>query len=185
MEMSSSTQNTSDSLPLAYLEHHNDYPDELLRSILMNARTMAFVGASGNWKRPSFFAMKYLLKKGYKIVPINPTRAGEVILGQTVLKHISEYPDKIDLVDIFRNSKDAFGITEEVIKFKVQKHIQYLWMQLSVRNDKAAELAEESGLTVVMNRCPKIEFARLSGELGWSGINTGLITSKPLKAPRS
>lgn len=184
MELDSPEKNSNDQ-PLAYLKHHNNYPDKLLRGILMNARTLAFIGASGNWKRPSFFAMKYLLKKGYKIIPINPTRAGEVILGQTVFANIKEYPDKIDLVDIFRNSEDAYQITEEVIKHKEQKHIQYLWMQLKVRNDKAAEMAEESGLTVIMNRCPKIEFARLSGELGWSGINTGMITSKTLKAPRT
>ena len=172
------TYTQTSSQALAYLKRHNNYPDELLRNILKNSRTLAFIGASGDWKRPSFFAMKYLLKKGYKVVPINPNRVGEVILGQTVFGNISEYPDKIDLVDIFRNSEEAYRITEEVIKYKEQKSIQYLWMQLSVRNDKAAEIAEESGMTVIMDRCPKIEYCRLSGELGWAGINSGTFYNK-------
>ena len=171
--------------PSIYLGHHDFYSDELLRNTLSSVRTIAIVGASGDWKRPSFYAMKYLAKKGYKIIPINPTRAGATILGQRVQKSLLEYPDNIDMVDIFRSSEDALKITKEVIACKDLNNIKVLWMQLTVRNDIAAELAEAAGLQVIMNRCPKIEFARLSGELSWGGINSKIITSKTLKAPRA
>ncbi len=176
---------STDGHPLAYLPHHDYYSDELLRGILSKVRTFAMVGASGDWKRPSFYAMKYLLKKGYRVIPVNPTRAGDEILGEKVYGSIAEVPGHLDMVDIFRASEDAYDITKEVIANKENKAISVLWMQLTVRNDKAAELAEAAGLTVVMNRCPKIEFARLSGELGWSGINTKIITSKSLRPPRA
>lgn len=175
---------STDGNPLVYLPRHDFYPDDLLRGILSNLRTLALVGASTNWKRPSFYAMKYLVKKGYRVIPVNPTRVGEKLFGETVIASINEYPGKIDMVDIFRSSKEAYEITKEVIINKEEKGIEVLWMQLTVRNDKAAEMAEKAGLTVIMNRCPKIEFARLSGELGWSGINTKIITAKRLRSPR-
>jgi len=171
--------------PNIYLSQHDFYSDELLRNTLGSIRKIAFVGASGDWKRPSFYAMKYLAKKGYKIIPVNPTRAGHTILGERVQKSLAEYPDNIDMVDIFRSSEEALEITKEVIALKDSKNIKVLWMQLTVRNDKAAELAEAAGLQVIMNRCPKIEFARLSGELSWGGINSKIITSKTLRAPRA
>jgi predicted CoA-binding protein len=176
---------STDGHPLVYLPRHDDYPDDLLRGILSKVRTLAMVGASTNWKRPSFYAMKYLLKKGYRVIPINPRSAGEDLLGEKVYGSIADYPGPIDMVDIFRASEEAYDITKEVIANKEAKGIEVLWMQLTVRNDKAAELAEKAGLTVVMNRCPKIEFARLSGELGWSGINTKIITAKRLRSPRA
>ena len=175
---------STDGNPLVYLPRHDIYPDELLRGILSKVRTIAVVGASTNWKRPSFYAMKYLVNKGYKVIPVNPTRVGEELFGERVIDSIADYPGKLDMIDIFRTSEEAYDVTKDVIANKKAKGIEVLWLQLTVRNDKAAEMAEKAGLTVIMNRCPKIEFARLSGELGWSGINTKIITAKRLRAPR-
>lgn len=176
---------STDGHPLVYLPRHDYYSDEKLRRILSSVRVFAMVGASTHWRRPSFYAMKYLTKKGYQVIPINPARAGETILGETVYASIADYPGRLDMVDIFRTSEEALDITKDVIANKDEKGIKYLWMQLTVRNDKAAELAEKAGLEVVMNRCPKIEFARLSGELSWSGINSGIISAKSLRPPRA
>ena len=176
---------SSDGHPLVYLPRHDYYSDDLLRGILSKIRTFALVGASSNWKRPSSYAMKYLSKKGYRVIPINPARAGDEILGELVYGSIADYPGHLDMVDIFRTSEEAYDITKDVIANKEDKGIDVLWMQLTVRNDKAAELAEEAGLTVIMNRCPKIEFARLSGELSWSGINSKIISAKSLRPPRA
>jgi predicted CoA-binding protein len=171
--------------PLRYLPHHDYYSDEKLRGILSSVRTFALVGASTNWKRPSSYAMKYLAKKGYRVIPVNPARAGETILGEKVYGSIAEVPHRLDMVDIFRTSEEALEITKEVIANKDEKGIKVLWMQLTVRHDPAAELAEEAGLTVIMDRCPKIEFARLSGELSWCGINSRIISAKSLRAPNA
>jgi predicted CoA-binding protein len=176
---------STDGHPLVYLPRHDYYSDELLRGILSKVRTFALVGASSNWKRPSSYAMKYLSKKAYRVIPITPARAGDEILGEQVYGSIADYPGQLDMVDIFRTSEEAYDITKDVIANKDDKGIDVLWMQLTVRNDKAAELAEEAGLTVVMNRCPKIEFARLSGELSWSGINSKIISAKSLRPPRT
>ena len=166
------------------LAHHDSYSDRRIRTILANVRTIAMVGASTLWRRPSFYAMKYLQKRGYRVIPVNPARAGAEILGETVHDDIASVPGPIDMVDIFRPSEEALGIVREAVANKDAKGIQVLWMQLSVRDDAAAALAEEAGLVVVMDRCPKIEFARLSGELGWSGINSGIVTAKSLRPPR-
>jgi predicted CoA-binding protein len=171
--------------PLRYLERHNQYSDEKLRRILSTVRTFAMVGASTHWRRPSFYAMKYLTKKGYRVIPVNPARAGEEILGEKVYASIADVPHRLDMVDIFRTSEEALDITKEVIANKDEKGIKVLWMQLTVRNDKAAELAEEAGLEVVMDRCPKIEFGRLSGELSWCGINSRIVSSHSLRSPRA
>ncbi len=168
-----------------HLAHHDHYADRRLRAILRRVRTFAMVGASTVWRRPSFYAMKYLQKRGYRIIPVNPARVGQEILGETVYGAIRDIPVQIDMVDIFRTSEEALAITEEVIANKEDKGIKVLWMQLSVRNDEAARLAEDAGLVVVMNRCPKIEYARLSGELGWGGINSGIITAKRLRPPKA
>jgi predicted CoA-binding protein len=161
------------------------YSDGLLRDILSTVRTIAMVGASGDWKRPSFFAMKYLQRRGYRVIPVNPTRSGEEILGEVVYASLADVPGQIDMVDVFRSSEAALGIAEEAVAVMADKQIKVLWLQLGIRNDAAAELAQGAGMQVIMDRCPKIEFARLSGELSWSGINTGIITSKVLKAPRA
>ena len=175
---------STDGHPLVYASHHDYYSDATLRDILSTVRSFAMVGASATWKRPSFYAMKYLLKKGYRVVPINPRSADTEILGQKVYGNLGDYPGELDMVDVFRSSEDAYDITKNVIANMEEKRIKVLWMQLTVRNDKAAELAEAAGLTVIMNRCPKIEFARLSGELGWSGINTKIVTAKVLRSPK-
>ena len=153
---------------------HDSYPDALIRKILRETRTIAMVGSSAHWIRPSYFAMKYLKRKGYRIIPVNPREAGNIILGETVYGRLADIPESIDMVDIFRNSEAAGGIADEAIAAGAK----VVWMQLGVRNDAAAERAESAGLTVIMNRCPKIEFGRLSGEIGWMGINTGVISSK-------
>ena len=170
---------------LAFLAHHDRYSDDTLRKVLSRVRTIAMVGASTNWKRPSFFVMKYLQKKGYRIIPVNPGSAGQSLLGETVYASLDDIPDRFDMVDVFRSSEAALDVTHDAMACRESKGITTVWMQLTVRNDHAAQLAEEAGLTVVMNRCPKIEYARLSGELGWSGINTGIISSKSLRPPRT
>ena len=156
---------------------HDRYDDAYLRKILRDTKTIAMVGASANWNRPSYFAMKYLLDRGYKVIPVNPAAAGQEILGQKVYGSLTELPAKADMVDIFRNSEAAGPITDDAIKHGAK----VVWMQLGVRNDQAAKMAEDAGLKVVMNRCPKIEYGRLSGEIGWVGVNRRVIDNrKPL-----
>ncbi len=158
--------------------NHDSYPESLLRGILRRCKTIAMVGASLNWVRPSNFAMKYLQIKGYRIIPVNPARAGEVILGEPVHGCLADIPEPFPMVDIYRNAEAAGVVTDEAIAQAPEKGIEVVWMQLGVRNDAAAARAEAAGLTVVMNRCPKIEYGRLSGELGWSGVNTGIISAR-------
>lgn len=136
------------------------------------------VGASATSNRPSFFAMKYLLGKGYSVIPVNPGLAGQKIMDQAVFASLEEAPAPVDMVDIFRSSDAALGVTREAIRLKDALSIRVVWMQLGVRNDAAADEAEKAGLQVVMNRCPKIEYGRLSGEIGWAGVNAGAISSK-------
>ena len=158
--------------------NHDSYTDDFIRGVLASVRTIAMVGASDNWNRPSYFAMKYLQKKGYRVIPVNPRAAGQVVLGETVVSDLKEIAGPFDMVDIFRNAEAAGPITAEAIALAKDKGITVIWMQLGVRNDAAAAEAEAAGLTVVMNRCPKIEYARLHGELGWNGINSQIISSK-------
>ena len=154
--------------------NHDDYDDKYLFSVLKDAKTVAMVGASANWNRPSFFAMKYMQQKGFRVIPVNPGVARQEILGETVMASLDEIDEPIDMVDIFRNSEAAGPITDDAIKAGAK----IIWMQLGVQNDAAAKRAEAAGLRVVMNRCPKIEYARLYGELSWHGINSHVITSK-------
>ena len=158
-----------------------NYPDSLIKNILRSVKTIAMVGASGNEIRPSYFAMMYLLNKGYKIVPVNPGMAGKDILGQKVYASLKEVPAPIDMVDIFRESQYASGIVREALAEKDRLGLKYVWMQLGVISEEAAKLAEDAGLTVVMDRCPKIEHGSFSGELGWMGVNRKVIDNrKPL-----
>lgn len=157
---------------------HDKYDDEYLRGILNGVKTIVMVGASDNWNRPSFFAMKYLQKKGYRVIPVNPRAVGTEILGEKVVGDLKDVPGPVDMVDIFRNSEAAGQITDEAIAMAKEKNIKVIWMQITVRNDAAAKRAEDAGLKVVMNRCPKIEYARLNGELSWNGINSQVISSK-------
>jgi predicted CoA-binding protein len=157
---------------------HDRYPDSLIRDVLAGVKTVAMVGASSNWNRPSYFVMKYLQTKRYRVIPVNPRDAGQEILGEAVYASLAEIPDRFDMVDIFRNSEAADAITDEAIALAPEKGISVIWMQLTVRNDEAAARAEAADLTVIMNHCPKIEYGRLHGELGWSGMNSGMISSK-------
>jgi uncharacterized protein len=158
--------------------NHDSYTDDYIAGILGRARTIAMVGASGTSNRPSYFAMKYLLGKGYRVIPVNPGLAGQAILGQPVFAVLADVPPPIDMVDIFRSSAAALEVTREAIRLKDELGIKVVWMQLGVRNDEAAAEAEAAGLLVVLNRCPKIEYGRLSGELGWAGVSAGGISSK-------
>jgi len=154
------------------------YDDDFIRRILKTTRVIAMVGASPNWVRPSNFAMKYLQGKGYRVIPVNPGAAGQKIWGETVYASLADIPESYDLVDIFRSSDAAGPIVDEAIRLAPAKGIRAIWMQLGVRNDAAAVRAEKAGLTVVMNRCPKIEYGRLFGELSWSGVNSGIVSAK-------
>jgi len=156
------------------------YSDGYLTNILGEVKTIAVVGASANWKRPSYFASKYLQKKGYRVIPVNPGVAAKngFILGEKCYASISEIPDKIDMVDIFRASDAALGICEEAVRVSKEKGIKTVWMQLGVINEEARDLCESNGMKVVMDRCPKIEYSRLFGELGWHGFDSGIINSK-------
>ncbi len=156
------------------------YTDAKLRRILATVRTIAMVGASSNWNRPSYFVMKYLQGKGYRVIPVNPGTAGKQQLGETIYASLRDIPDKIDMVDVFRASDQVGPIVDDAIAIGAK----IVWMQLGVRNDAAAEKAEAAGLEVVMNRCPKIEFGRLGGELSWSGVNSGIIRNRAPEAPR-
>jgi len=150
------------------------YPDWQIRRILRDVNTVAMVGASTNWNRPSYFAMKYMQDKGFRVIPVNPRAAGETLLGEEVVASLKDITVPIDMVDIFQRSERVPPVVDEAIEVGAK----VIWMQLTVRHDEAAKKAEDAGLTVIMDRCPKIEFARLSGELGWSGINTKVITSR-------
>jgi len=157
------------------------YPDSLIKSILRSIKTIAMVGASGNDIRPSYFAMKYLLDKGYKVVPVNPGMAGKEILGQTVYGSLKDVPAPVDMVDIFRESKYAPDIARETVAEKDRLGVTVLWMQLGVVSEEAEKIGKDAGLTVIMDRCPKIEHGRFSGEIGWMGINRKVIDNrKPL-----
>ena len=157
--------------------NHDTYDDRYIRDVLSRTRTIAMVGASPNWNRPSYFVMKYLQLKGFRVVPVNPRAESETILGEQAYASLDDVPDAIDMVDIFRSADEAMEITRQAI----EKGAKIVWMQIGVRNDDAARLAEEAGLSVVMNRCPKIEYSRLYGELSWGGFNSGVISSKRRK----
>ncbi len=157
---------------------HDSYPDSYIAGILREAKSFAIVGASANTVRPSYFVQKYLLAKGYRVFPVNPGLAGGEILGQKVFANLAALEEPVDVIDIFRNSAAALGIVKEALALKDKLGIEVVWMQLGVRNDEAARLAEEAGMKVVMNRCPKIEYGRISGEIAWAGVNNRMISSQ-------
>jgi predicted CoA-binding protein len=157
------------------------YSDDYIKSILRTSKVIAMVGASGNEMRPSYFAMKYLLDKGFKVIPVNPGMIGKTILGQTVYGALKDVPAPVDIVDIFRSPDVAPAIVQEALAEKERFGLKTIWMQLGVINEEAAAMAREAGLNVVMDRCPKIEYGRLSGEISWLGVNRRTIDNrKPL-----
>jgi predicted CoA-binding protein len=156
--------------------NHDSYSPDYIRDILQSVKTIALVGASANTVRPSYFVMKYLLDKGYEVIPVNPGLAGQQILGQTVYGKLADVPKPVDMVDVFRNSEAAGPITDEALALPTPPRV--IWMQLQVRNDAAAARAEARGVKVVMNRCPKMEYGKLSGEWAWVGGDSGIISSK-------
>jgi predicted CoA-binding protein len=162
--------------PLASLMNHDSYSDDYIRGILNTVKSIAMVGASEKENRPSYFAFKYLLERGYAVIPVNPGHAGADMLGRRIYARLADIPEPVDMVDIFRAARYALPIVQEALALKPRP--QVIWMQLGIRNDEAAALAEANGLKVVMNRCPKIEYGRLSSEIAWMGVNTRTITSR-------
>ena len=158
--------------------NHDRYDDDTIAGILGDVKTVAMVGASANANRPSYFVVKYLALKGYTPIPVNPGLAGQQILGHPVYGTLADVPAPVDMVDIFRNSEAALGVTREAIQLKDKLGIKVIWMQLGVISEEAAELARAAGLTVIMDRCPKIEHGRFSGEIGWMGVNRKVIDNR-------
>ncbi|WP_311028110.1 CoA-binding protein [Mesorhizobium koreense] len=156
--------------------NHDTYSQDYISGILNSVRTIAMVGASANDVRPSFFVLKYLIAKGFTVYPVNPGQAGKEILGQRVYARLSDIPHAIEMVDIFRAPDAVPAIVDEALTLDPLPKV--IWMQLGVRNDEAAAKAEAAGLKVVMNRCPKIEYGKLSGEIGWNGVNSGVLSAK-------
>ena len=156
--------------------NHDVYADDYVRGILNTVKTIAMVGASEKQNRPSYFAFKYLLERGYHMIPVNPGQAGKTLLGQKIYARLADIPEPVDMVDVFRSSRYALPIVQEALLLNPRTRV--LWMQLGVRSDAAAALAEANGLKVVMNRCPKIEYGRLSSEIAWMGVNTRTLTSR-------
>jgi predicted CoA-binding protein len=159
--------------------NHDNYADPYIRGILNTVKTIAMVGVSPKDNRPSYFAFKYLLERGFRMIPVNPGQTGKELLGQKFYGKLSDIPEPVDMVDVFRASAYAMGIVREAIEMKPKP--QVIWMQLTVRDDEAAALAEANGMKVVMNRCPKIEYGRLSSEIGWIGVNSRTLSSKKAK----
>ena len=160
---------------------HDAYSDSYIRGVLNTVKTIAMVGASEKENRPSYFAFKYLMERGYRMIPVNPGHAGETMLGQKIYAQLSDIPEPIDMVDIFRASKYALPIVQEALSLKPRP--QVIWMQLGIRNVEAAALAEANGMKVVMNRCPKIEYGRLSSEISWMGVNSRTLSAKRAQPP--
>ncbi len=156
--------------------NHDSYSDGFIRGVLNTVKTIAVVGVSPKVVRPSYFVFKYLLERGYRMIPVNPGQAGGELLGQRIYATLADVPEPIDMVDIFRNADAALGVVQEALALNPKPAV--IWMQLGVRNDNAAKLAEAAGLTVVMNRCPKIEYGRLSSEISWMGVNSRTLSSK-------
>jgi predicted CoA-binding protein len=150
------------------------YPDELLLRVYRDSRTIAMVGASPNWNRPSYFVMRYLQRKGYRVIPVNPRAVGAPILGERVYPDLESVPVPVDVVDVFRRPAEVPAIARSAVAIGART----LWLQLGIRNDDGATVAGLAGLTVIQDRCMKIEYGRLSGELAWNGINTRIISSR-------
>lgn len=156
--------------------NHDSYSDDFIRDILASVKTIAMVGASANSARPSYFVLKYLSECGFTMLPINPGLAGQAILGLRVYASLADAPQPLDMIDVFRRSDAAGEVVDAALALATPPKV--IWMQLGVRDDAAAARAEARGVKVVMNRCPKIEYARLSGEIGWTGVNSRILSAK-------
>jgi uncharacterized protein len=161
--------------------NHDRYDDTYIRGILNSVKTIAVVGVSANISRPSYFVFKYLLERGYRMIPVNPGLAGQHLLGRVAYATLVDIPEPVDMVDVFRASQHVLPIVAEALEMRPRPRV--IWMQLGIRNDEAAELAEANGLKVVMNRCPKIEYGRLSSEISWMGVNSRTLSAKRAKPP--
>src|SRR5213592_2598970 len=161
--------------------NHDNYQDSYIRGILNTVKSIAMVGISPKDNRPSYFAFKYLLERGYRMIPVNPGQAGKNILGQKVYAKLADISGLVDMVDVFRASQFAAAVVDEALAMTPKPAV--IWMQLGVRNDEAAAKAEAAGLKVVMNRCPKIEYGRLSSEISWMGVNSRTLSSKRAPIP--
>jgi len=152
-----------------------------VRDILRSVKTVAAVGVSLNDVRPSYYVARYLKMKGYRVIPVNPAYAGQTAFGAEVLPSLADIPasyDPVDMVEIFRRSDQAGGVVDEALEVLGDRGLKVIWMQIGVIDWEAAQRAEAKGVTVIMNRCPKIEYQRHFGELRWGGFNTGIISSK-------
>ena len=161
--------------------NHDTYDDGYIRTILRSVRSIAIVGASPNTVRPSYFLFKYMLERGYDMIPVNPGQAGKQMLGKTFVASLRDIGRPVDMIDIFRASAHVMPVVDEALSLTPPPRI--IWMQLGVRNDEAAAKIEAAGLKVVMNRCPTIEYGRLSSEISWMGINSRTLSSKRAPAP--
>jgi uncharacterized protein len=156
--------------------NHDRYDDGYIRGILNTVKTIVMVGASANTSRPSYFVFTYLLGRGYRVIPVNPGLAGQDLLGQRVYASLADIPEPVDMVDVFRAAEYVPAIVEQTLQMRPRPGV--LWMQLGIRNEEAAQLAEANGIKVVMDRCPKIEYGRLSSEISWMGVNSRTLSSK-------
>jgi len=161
--------------------NHDTYDDNYIRGILNNVKTIAMVGASPVNVRPSYFAFKYLAQRGYDMIPVNPGQVGKNLMGKPFVASLADIDRPIDMIDIFRNSDAALALVKDALTLNPLPKV--IWMQLGVRNDEACALAEAAGLKVVMNRCPKIEYGRLSSEISWMGVNSRTLSSKRAPVP--
>jgi len=161
--------------------NHDNYSDDYIRSILNSVKTIAMVGASANEVRPSYFAFKYLLQRGYDMIPINPGQVGKSLMGRPFVASLAEIGRPVDMVEIFRSSSSIMPVVEEALKLSPLPKV--IWMQLGGRDDDAAAKAEAAGIKVVMNRCPKIEYGRLSSEISWMGVNSRTISARRAPIP--
>jgi predicted CoA-binding protein len=161
--------------------NHDSYPDDYIRQILNSVKSIAMVGASPVDVRPSYFAFKYLLQRGYDMIPVNPGHVGKSLLGRPFVASLSDIGRPFDMVDIFRSSAHIMPVVDAALKLSPLPKV--IWMQLGARDDAAAAKAEAAGIKVVMNRCPKIEYGRLSSEISWMGVNSRTISAKRAPIP--
>ena len=161
--------------------NHDLYDDDYIRGILNSVKSIAMVGASPVDVRPSYFAFKYLVQRGYDMIPVNPGHIGKSLLGRPFVASLTDIGRPVDMVEIFRSSDHIMPVVDEALKLTPLPKV--IWMQLGGRDDLAAAKAEAAGIKVVMNRCPKIEYGRLSSEISWMGVNSRTISAKRAPIP--